>query len=152
MLRKFGVGALVVVALSVGAGAQDAKTLIANTSRAMGADNLTSLTYSGSAQNGNFGQSRNIAGPLQMTAITTYTRSIDLNQPASRAFGPTMPPTIAGAPAPSRATSTEHHAHHDGWMDAATADLGDALGISEGRAANNATVKAERWAGRSTTW
>jgi spermidine/putrescine-binding protein len=55
MLRKFGVGALLVTAMSIGAGAQDAKTVIANASKAMGADNLTSLTYSGTAQNGNFG-------------------------------------------------------------------------------------------------
>jgi len=156
MLRKFGVGALVVVALSVGAGAQDAKTLIANASRAMGADNLTSLTYSGSAQNGNFGQSRNIAGPLQMTAITTYTRSIDLNQPASRAFGPTMPPTIAGAPAPVAGNFNQNitPTTMGGWTQQLQIWV-TPWGFLKGAAANNATVKAERVGGTQynvVTW
>ena len=156
MLRKFGIGALVVVALSVGAGAQDAKTLIANASRAMGADNLTSLTYSGSAQNGNFGQSRNIAGPLQMTAITTYTRSIDLNQPASRAFGPTMPPTIAGAPAPVAGNFNQNitPTTMGGWTQQLQIWV-TPWGFLKGAAANNATVKAERVGGTQynvVTW
>jgi glyoxylase-like metal-dependent hydrolase (beta-lactamase superfamily II) len=43
-----------------------------------------------------------------MTAITAYTRSIDFGQPASRAFGPTMPPTIPGAPAPQPGTFNQN--------------------------------------------
>lgn len=50
--------------------------------------------------NGNFGQSKNIAGPLAMTTINNYTRAIDFNQPASRAAGTTMPPAVPGAPPP----------------------------------------------------
>ena len=100
MDRRIGLVTVLLIVLTIAVRAQDAKTVVANASKAMGADNLTSLTYSGTAQNGNFGQSRKIAGPLQMTAITTYTRAIDLNQPASRAFGPTMPPAVAGGPAP----------------------------------------------------
>src|SRR5690242_11192299 len=66
----------------------------------MGVDGVNSITFSGTASTGNFGQSKDIAGPLQMTAITAYTRSIDFAVPASRAFGPTLPPAIPGAPAP----------------------------------------------------
>src|SRR5687768_13661783 len=90
--------------LSAGVAAQNAATVIASASKAMGADNLSSISYSGSAQNANFGQSKNIGtpwAPTGITRITTYTRTIDLNQPASRAFGPTVPPTVPGALAPT---------------------------------------------------
>ena len=100
MSRTLAAAAGLVTVLSVGAGAQDAKSVVAAATKAMGADSLTSITYSGSATNGNFGQSTAIAGPLAVTAISNYTRAIDLGQPASRATGATMPPTIPGGPAP----------------------------------------------------
>ena len=66
MLRQFAVAAALTPAvafvLSGGIAAQDAKTVIANASKAMGAEGLNSITYSGSAANGNFGQSKTIAG------------------------------------------------------------------------------------------
>jgi hypothetical protein len=98
MLRKIAVAAPLMTLLSAGAVAQDAGTILANASKAMGADNLKSVTYSGSASAGNFGQSKTIAGPLAVTTITNYTRAIDLTVPASRATGATMPPAIPGAP------------------------------------------------------
>src|SRR5215218_10196044 len=81
---------------------------IADINKAMGADGVTSLTYSGTAANGNFGQSKTIAGPLAMTAITSYTRAIDLSQPASRATGPTNPPAVPGAPPPQPGTFNQN--------------------------------------------
>ena len=89
--------------LSAGVDAQNAATTIGNASKAMGAEGLNAITFSGIAGNANFGQSKTIGAPWTptgITRITTYTRTIDLNQPASRAFGPTMPPTVPGAPAP----------------------------------------------------
>jgi glyoxylase-like metal-dependent hydrolase (beta-lactamase superfamily II) len=88
---------------SPGVGAQNAATVVGNASKVMGVETLASITFSGTAQNANFGQSRNIGtpwAPTGITRITTYTRTIDLNQPASRAFGPTQPPAVPGAPAP----------------------------------------------------
>ena len=98
-LPRLAIAALLGMVLSIGAAAQDARAIVAEASRAMGADTLTSLTYSGTAANGNFGQRRNIGGPLQMTAITAYTCAIDFSQPASRASGPTLPPAVPGQPA-----------------------------------------------------
>ena len=133
MLRKLAVAVVVVTTLSAGAVAQDAKAVIASASKAMGADGLNSITYSGSAANGNFGQSKTIAGPLAVTTISNYTRAIDLTQPASRATGATMPPTIPGAPAPVAGNlQSEHHAGQRG-MDATARNLGDAVGFPEGR-------------------
>ena len=65
---------------------------------------MNSITYSGSASTGNFGQSKSIAGPLAVTAIANYTRAIDLAQPASRASGTTMPPASPGGPPPQPGT------------------------------------------------
>ena len=147
MLRKCGVGALLVTAMSIGVGAQDAKTVIANASKAMGADTLTSLTYSGTAQNGNFGQSTNIAGPLQMTAITSYTRSIDLNQPASRAFGPTIPPATPGYPVPMPGVFNQNITPRNmAWTQQLQIWV-TPWGFLKGAAANNATVRSERVSG-----
>lgn len=94
-------GTALVAWLTVGAAAQNAA--VGAASKAMGADNLSSITFSGSAQNANFGQSRNIGtpwAPTGITRITSYTRTIDFSQPASRAFGPTQPPTVPGAAPP----------------------------------------------------
>src|SRR5688500_1200933 len=104
MLRKLAVLALV----STTAFAQDAGSVIGNASRAMGAEGLSSITYSGSASAGNFGQSKSIAGPLAVTTITNYTRAIDLTQPASRATGTTMPPAIPGGPPPQPGTFNQN--------------------------------------------
>jgi glyoxylase-like metal-dependent hydrolase (beta-lactamase superfamily II) len=75
----------------------------------MGADTLNSITYSGTARNGAFGQSKAIGtplGPVNTTQITAYTRTINFGPSAdraalvSRATGPTQPPTVPGTPAP----------------------------------------------------
>jgi len=48
--------------LAAGALAQDAAAVISAAARAIGAENITSITYSGSAANINFGQTKSIAG------------------------------------------------------------------------------------------
>lgn len=86
---------------------QDAAAAVAAASKAMGADALTSITYSGTARNGAFGQSKAIGepmGPVNVTTITRYTRTIRFDaagEPTaliSRATGPTQPPAIPGVP------------------------------------------------------
>jgi glyoxylase-like metal-dependent hydrolase (beta-lactamase superfamily II) len=101
------VGALLVTFLSVGATAQNVNPVVAAAIKAMGIENLNSITYSGNARNGAFGQSKAIGepmGPVNLTQITTYTRTINFGPssgPASfvsRATGPTQPPTVPGVP------------------------------------------------------
>src|SRR5918995_1069127 len=104
MFKQLAAIAVFATVLSAGIRAQDAASILANVSKAMGVDAVTSITYSGTAANGNFGQSKTIAGPLAMTAITKYTRAIDFAQPYSRATGPTMPPAVPGAPPPQPGT------------------------------------------------
>ena len=102
--------AIVVTIFSTGLPAQDAKAVIAVSSKAMGVDSLNSITYSGTARNGAFGQSKSIGepmGPVNLTLITQYTRTINFDKPVegtllvSRATGPTQPPTVPGAPPPT---------------------------------------------------
>jgi hypothetical protein len=56
MRTTSGVAALLIALLPASTAAQDAKTVIADASRALGAEGLNSITYSGSAAQGNFGQ------------------------------------------------------------------------------------------------
>jgi glyoxylase-like metal-dependent hydrolase (beta-lactamase superfamily II) len=110
MLTKFAVAVLLLTVLSAAGAAQDnAATVLANASKATGVDSLTSITYSGTAQNGNFGQSKVITqpmGPVNLTKIATYTRTINFGTAAnpmalvSRATGTTQPPVVPGSPAP----------------------------------------------------
>ena len=73
--------AFLLTTLSTSAAAQDGASVVAAASKAMAADTLTSITYSGTARNGAFGQSKDIGepmGPANLTRITQYTRTINL--------------------------------------------------------------------------
>jgi glyoxylase-like metal-dependent hydrolase (beta-lactamase superfamily II) len=145
-----GLTAFTLVATS-GARAQDAAGTIAAASKAMGVDNLTSITYSGSATTGNFGQSTAIAGPLAVTTITNYTRAIDLNQPASRASGATMPPQIPGGPPPQPGTLNQNITpKNTAWTQQLEIWV-TPWGFLKGAAANNATTRAQRIGGKQYT-
>jgi glyoxylase-like metal-dependent hydrolase (beta-lactamase superfamily II) len=90
---------IIVPAIAV---AQDAKTVIESTLRAMGAANVSSIVYSGEAAYGNFGQSRTISFGLASTAIRNYRRAIDFTKPASRETGLAVPmPGPRGGPPPA---------------------------------------------------
>jgi glyoxylase-like metal-dependent hydrolase (beta-lactamase superfamily II) len=106
-LRTLTLTMLVIGLPSARAAGQDAAAVVAAASKAMGADTLSSITYSGTAKNGAFGQSKAIGepmGPVNTTAITKYTRTLRFDaagEPTalvSRATGPTQPPAIPGVP------------------------------------------------------
>src|SRR5688572_31231959 len=107
-LRTLSAAALIVALSWTTAAAQDAKAVVAAAAKAMGTETLNSITYSGTARNGAFGQSKSIGnpmGPVNLTQITQYTRTINFEKGeptalVSRAAGPTQPPTVAGVPAP----------------------------------------------------
>ena len=151
MLRTLAVATLLMTLLSPGTAAQDARTTITNVSKAMGADGVSSITYSGSASTGNFGQSKSIAGPLAATPITNYTRAIDLTQPASRASGATMPPAIPGAPPPQPGTFTQNITPANAAWTQQLEIWITPWGFLKGAAANNATVRAQSIGGKTYT-
>jgi len=73
---------LIVALLAAGADAPDARPVIDDATRALGATGLTSIVFAGAAAIGNFGQSRTISYGLTSTSIKSYTRTIDFMQPA----------------------------------------------------------------------
>jgi glyoxylase-like metal-dependent hydrolase (beta-lactamase superfamily II) len=147
--------ALAVTLFTMGAAAQNnAGAVVAAASKAMGADNLNSITYSGTARNGAFGQSKAIGNPMHpnnVTRITQYTRTINFGQAAnpmalvSRATGPTQPPVVPNVPPPMPGVFNQNITGQQ-----AGANWGQALniwttpwGFLKGAAANNATVRQQ---------
>jgi hypothetical protein len=109
LVRMLTAAALLAILLPIDTAAQNTAPVIAAASKAMGVDNLNSITYAGTARNGAFGQSKSIGdpmGPVNVTQITKYTRTINFGKGAdamalvSRATGTTQPPTVPGVPAP----------------------------------------------------
>lgn len=84
MLRKCAAVAVLVTLLPWSAEAQDARTVIGNASRAMGADNLRTIEYSGSGFDFALGQAVNPNAPWPKFINKTYTRAINFETPASR--------------------------------------------------------------------
>ncbi len=147
MRIKLIVSALLLTFTFSSASAQDAKTIVSNASKALGADALSSITFSGSASNINFGQTKSINGPYTLNPITNYTRAIDLNASASRATGQTAPAQPGGMPGNFNQNIT---AAQTGW----TQQLEIALtpwGFLKGAAANNATSRTQRVGGKNYT-
>jgi glyoxylase-like metal-dependent hydrolase (beta-lactamase superfamily II) len=154
MFRVLTGAALLVTLLSLGAAAQNASSVVTASSKAMGADTLTSITYSGTARNGAFGQSKAIGepmGPVNLTRITAYTRTITFGQPpapaalVSRATGPTQPPTVPGVPAQPAGVFNQNITGMqaaDNWAQALNIWT-TPWGFLKGAAANNATVRQE---------
>jgi glyoxylase-like metal-dependent hydrolase (beta-lactamase superfamily II) len=109
MLLRMLTAVALLLSFSTAVSAQDAKAVVAAASKAMGADNLNAITYSGTARNGAFGQSKSIGdpmGPVNTTQISGYTRTVTFAPPASptalvlRSTGTTQPPTVPGVPPP----------------------------------------------------
>jgi glyoxylase-like metal-dependent hydrolase (beta-lactamase superfamily II) len=150
MLKRLTVTALFLTLLSMGATAQDAKTILGNASKAMSADNLNAITYSGSASNVNFGQTKRLSGPYVLsTTITNYTRAISLTQPASLATGTTMTPAAPGAPPAQPGTFTQNiTSANAGWTQQLEIWT-TPWGFLKGAAANNATARSQRIGGKT---
>ena len=154
LLRTLTVAALLVTLIQTGATAQNASTVVAAASKAMGAETLNSITFSGTARNGAFGQSKALGDPLgtvNNTRITSYTRTITFSPAAaptdlvSRAFGPTQPAPTADIPSPMPGQFQQNITGQQ-----ATGNFGQALnilttpwGFLKAAAANNATVRAQ---------
>jgi glyoxylase-like metal-dependent hydrolase (beta-lactamase superfamily II) len=145
---------LVGLLVSTGAAAQNASDVVAAASKAMGADSLSSITYSGTARNGAFGQSKAIGEPMgavNVTQITQYTRTLTFQAPAeanalvSRATGPTQPPAVPGVPAqPAGVFNQNISATQLGsnWAQALNVWT-TPWGFLKGAAANNATARRQ---------
>lgn len=152
--RRLMPTAFVALCLAPTVAGQGANPVVAAAAKAMGTDTLTSITYSGTARTGAFGQSKRIGEPMgavNVTAVAGYTRTITFAATAdgtalvSRATGQTQPPAIPGVPTQPAGTLTQNITGAQ-----ATSTWNQALniwttpwGFVKGAAANNATVRQQ---------
>jgi glyoxylase-like metal-dependent hydrolase (beta-lactamase superfamily II) len=150
MTRKtIGLVALL-AALSVPAAAQDAKTILAAASKAMGSENLNAITYYGSGANFGLGQSNNSNGAWPRTNVNDYVRSIDFTQPASRATGVTFAAPVTGGPAAQAPFQQNITPANTAWAQQLEIWI-TPWGFLKGAAANNATAQPQLAGGRKYT-
>ena len=154
MLLRMLTAVALLLSFSSAVAAQDAKAVVAAASKAMGADNLNAITYSGTARNGAFGQSKSIGdpmGPVNTTQISGYTRTVTFAPAASptalvlRSTGTTQPPTVPGVPPPMPGQFNQNVTGQQ-----ATDNWGQALnvwttpwGFLKAAAANNASQRQQ---------
>src|SRR5688500_3714792 len=115
MRNVWGVAALAIVMLASPAEGQNAATIIANASKAMGVDGLNSIHYYGVAMAGNLGQNNNANQPWPLTAQNDYVRAIDFTQPASRATWTTYAVPVTGGAAAQAAGQQNITAQNAAW-------------------------------------
>ena len=85
MRKRFMAIAALFTLLSAAALGQDAKTVIATASKAMGADVLNTVEYSASGSDFTLGQAYSPDSAWPRFIVKSYTRAIDFRVPASRA-------------------------------------------------------------------
>lgn len=162
MFKKFmGAAVLVTVFLSA-AGAQDAKTVIGNVSKAMGADNLKTVEFTATGWEYAFGQAVNPSSPWGGFEEKTYTRTINFETPSwhiDRVLAP-IPPTRRGGGLPPAASQNfvigpnmnwaqqlDHWMTPYGFLRAAAA-AGDAIAASK-KFGNGKTVTVVSFMGQN---
>jgi glyoxylase-like metal-dependent hydrolase (beta-lactamase superfamily II) len=143
MKKCFSVLALaaLVALVPVTASAEDAKSVLAAASKAMGMDNLTSITIYGSGANFNLGQSNNANDQWPRNNLSDYQRSIDFASSTSRATGVTFAAPVTGGPAVQGAFQQNITANNTGW--AQQLEIWTTpWGFVKGAMANNATLSS----------
>ncbi|MES1255513.1 MAG: MBL fold metallo-hydrolase [Acidobacteriota bacterium] len=125
MLKPFAVVGMLVLGLAGPVRAQDAAAVLAATSKAMGADTLTTIQYAGVGSEFAFGQAINPTAPLPGYEYTSYVRIIDYDMPAwrlDRAVVTADPGRLGGGPYPPPSqtvivtTSTPWNRQVELWM------------------------------------
>ena len=154
MTKQYGSAVVLVAALALPAAAQDARTVVGNAMKAMGADTLNSISYYGSGANFNLGQSNSANGPWPRANLNDYTRAIDFAQPASRATAVTWGAPVTGGPAAQGAFNQNITPANDAW--AQQLEIWTTpWGFLKGAMANNGTARAQTVGGKRynvVTW
>jgi glyoxylase-like metal-dependent hydrolase (beta-lactamase superfamily II) len=124
---------------------QDARTVVADATKAMGAGNLTSILLTGAALQGNFGQSRTITFGLATTSIKNYQVAIDFSTTTMRATGDGEPsaPGRRGGAAPPAAPFEQTSSASSPWRDQFHVWV-TPWGFLRGAAANMPTVRTTK--------
>jgi glyoxylase-like metal-dependent hydrolase (beta-lactamase superfamily II) len=128
------------------AAAQDAKTVIANASKAMGIDGVDSIHYYGVGMQGSLGQNNNANMPWPLTPLNEYNRAIDFTQPASRATARTWAVSVITNRAAEGAFTQNITPASTSWADQMEIWI-TPWGFLKGAAANNATARSRNVGG-----
>jgi glyoxylase-like metal-dependent hydrolase (beta-lactamase superfamily II) len=146
---------MLALASSGSAIAQDAKSVIADTSKAMGLDGVSSVYYYGSGAQYSLGQNNNANMPWPKTPVNQYTRAIDFTAKATRATWATYAePVTGGAPVLNANNQQSVNANSTSW--AQQLELWTTpWGFIKGAEANSATVTKRTIGGKAynvVTW
>jgi hypothetical protein len=147
MLKK-SVAIVVLAAMATWAApaafAQDAKTVLGNASKAMGADNLQSIQYSGTGTEFAFGQAVNVSSPWPGFEEKSYTRTINYETPAWRVDRvlADIPPNRRGGGLPPAPTQTVVIGPNTSWAQQLDLWL-TPYGFLRAAANNNASVTSK---------
>jgi len=142
MMMKRLMAALAFISLvSASAAAQDAKAVLAAASKAMGMDNLTSITIYGSGANFNLGQSNNANDQWPRNNLSDYQRSIDFSTSTSRATAVTFAAPVTGGPPVQGAFQQNITPTNTAWIQQLEIWT-TPWGFVKGAMANNATLSS----------
>ena len=154
MFKSCLTAVILVTLLAWTAAAQDAKTVISNASRAMGADNLRSIEYSAVGADFAFGQAMTPSSSWPKFIDKTYTRTINFETPASRMTRVRMQgeyPQHGGGGQPLVGEVTQNQVvivnADTPWVQQLEIWM-TPYGFLRAAAANNATVKSQTVAGK----
>jgi glyoxylase-like metal-dependent hydrolase (beta-lactamase superfamily II) len=142
----------VLVLAAPGAQAQDTKTVISAASKAMGADDLKTISYSGNGTEFSFGQAYNANSPWPSWPDKSYTRTISYEAPGWRVDRvlDTIPPDRKGGGLPPGPTQTVLLNPNSAWAQQADLWL-TPYGFLKAAASNNATVTSQTMGGKKFT-
>ena len=115
--------------------------MLAAASKAMGMDNLTSITIYGSGANFNLGQRNNANDQWPRNNLSDYQRSIDFGTSTSRATAVTFAAPVTGGPPVQGAFQQNITANNTAW--AQQLEIWTTpWGFVKGAMANNATLSS----------
>lgn len=154
MRNRFMAIAALLMLLSAAAVGQDARTVIASASKAMGADALNTVEYVASGNDFALGQAYSPDSPWPKFMVKSYTRAIDFRVPASRADRIRMQaenPPRGGGQQPVRGEQPQNQTiivnANTPWAQQLEIWM-TPHGFLRAAAANNATVRPQTTGGR----
>ena len=115
--------------------AQDTSAVVANAVKAMGADNLKTIQFSGTGSNAGIGQNINPTAPWPVVRVKSYTREIDFGAMASHV-------QMVRAQGPGDQTQNQYILPNAPWATQFNFWL-NPFSFLKGAMANSATVKVE---------
>jgi glyoxylase-like metal-dependent hydrolase (beta-lactamase superfamily II) len=130
--------------------AQNAATVIANASKSMGVDGLSSVTYYGSGANYNLGQNNNANYAWPRVNVNDYRRTIDFTKPALLSTGQTYAVPVTGGPAVLAPATQNIQSTNQAWAQQLEIWVSP-WGFLKGARENNATSRRRTIDGEQLT-